>query len=404
MNSKKVTFKNRDGEQLSGNLELPVEGKAGAYALFAHCFTCNKNLNAVAHISRALALNNIGVLRFDFTGLGESEGEFSESNFSSNVSDLVDAAQHMASIGMPISVLIGHSLGGAAVLQAATLLDDVKSVVALAAPSSPEHVIKHLTGDLDSIREKGQASINIGGRPFVIRKQFLDDIGTLEFEETLAGLRKPVLIMHSPQDNIVGIENAARLYHQLHHPKSFISLDGADHLLSDKKDSLYAGNLIASWVERYIPFTESTRLTTDKQVVVRTAEEGFYTQIKAGKHSLQADEPESVGGTDLGPTPYGLLLSALGACTGMTLHLYAARKKWKIGDVEVHLSHSKEYGDDCDNCEDDQRYLDLIERELSFTGNLSEEQRQKLLGIADKCPVHKTLTRQVKIETVMRGN
>ncbi len=403
MKTNKVNFTNKEGQKLSGKLDLPVQGKATAYALFAHCFTCNKNLTAVTNISRALTAHNIGVLRFDFTGLGDSEGEFADTNFSTNLTDLLAAADFMSQLGQAISILVGHSLGGAAVLMAGAQMPDIKAIATIGAPSGPDHVTNLLKGGMNEIEKTGEAEVNVGGRPFKIKKQFLDDLATHANAQNLGLLRKPVLIMHSPQDTIVGIDNAAEIYHHLHHPKSFITLDGADHLLSAKADSNYAGNMIASWAERYIASADRDTLTTDQQVVVRTQAGGFYTEIKAGPHSLQADEPENAGGTNLGPSPYGLLLSALGACTSMTLHMYANRKKWEVGDVLVHLAHSKAYDEDCEDAENEKKYLDKISRSLEFTGELSDEQRKRMLEIADKCPVHKTLSQPVKIVTELKS-
>ena len=402
MKTKFIKFKNSSGHELAARLEIPVGTKPDAYALFAHCFTCNKNLKAVKNISNGLTRKGIAVLRFDFTGLGESEGDFADTNFSSNVNDLIDAAKYMEENYEAPSILVGHSLGGAAVILAASELDFVKAVVTIGAPYEPEHV-KHLLQDgIEEIKESGQATVSIGGRPFKIKKQFLDDIQSVKTKEVLGDFGKALLVLHSPQDLTVSIDNAAKIYHAAKHPKSFITLDGADHLLSNKEDSLYAGHVIGSWVIRYISQHKREELSSPNQVVVRTGEEGYTTDIKAGVHNLIADEPESVGGNDLGPTPYDYLLTALGSCTSMTLRMYADRKAWDLQEVRVHLNHSKTHAEDCDNCESDRNKIDKIERIIELEGDLDEDQKNKLLEIADKCPVHKTLHSEIRIESKLK--
>ncbi len=395
----KITFKNASGINLSARLELPTDQKPYAYAIFAHCFTCNKNLTAVRNISRALTQNGFGVLRFDFTGLGESEGDFADSNFSSNISDIVDAANYMAEELKAPKLLIGHSLGGAAVIFAAAKIESVQAVATIGAPSSPQHVQHIFAESIDTIVSEGDALVDIGGRPFTIKKEFIEDIADRKMEQVVKDLRKPILVMHSPQDNTVGIVNAGEIYNAAMHPKSFISLDGADHLLSDKADSIYAGNVISGWAQRYIPQDEISPLKTDYKVVSQTGQDGYTTEIKAGKHSLLADEPAEVGGADFGPTPYDLLLSALGACTSMTLRMYADLKKWPLKTVRVHLNHAKDYASDCSDCEDHKSKIDKIDRTIELTGDLDDQQRKRLLQIADRCPVHKTLHNTVEVNT-----
>ncbi len=399
MRTTRVNFENEAGEQLSGRLEWPVGGSPQAFAVFAHCFTCTKNLKAVGNVSRALTADGIAVLRFDMTGLGESEGDFAGTNFSSNVGDLIEAARFLERGYQAPSLLVGHSLGGAAVLLAGGQLDSVRAVATIGAPADPAHVKAHFESRIEEIEGAGEARVNIGGRPFRIRKQFVDDLDAQNMEKHIGDLRKPLLVMHSPQDVVVGVENARKIYEQAHHPKSYISLDGADHLLSRKEDSLYVGNMIAGWVRRYIDISNRENLATDKQVAVRTTNESYTTEVVAGKHRLLADEPESAGGDDLGPDPYGYLLSGLGACTAMTLHMYAKRKGWPLTEVRVHLEHDHVHAEDCDACESSSGKLDKFSRLIEMEGDLTEEQRERLIEIANKCPVHKTLHSEVLIET-----
>ncbi len=404
MKSEKVTFKNADGLELSARLELPIDQHPFSFAVFAHCFTCNKNLNAVRNISRALTLRGFGVLRFDFTGLGESEGDFADTNFSSNVSDLIAATDFMAENYGKVELMVGHSLGGAATLIAAGLIDSVKAVATIGAPAEPEHV-QHLFGEsLDQIEAQGSATVSIGGRPFKIKQQFVEDLLQHDPYERIRNLRKPLLVMHGPFDQIVGVENARKIYNAAIHPKSFISLDDADHLLSKKAHSLYVADMIACWVQKYIPTPEDENpLETDMQVVVRTGAEGYTTEIKAGSHSMLADEPKSVGGADLGPTPYGLLASALGACTSMTLRMYADRKKWPLENITVHISHGKIYAEDCKACTEGKTgKIDQFQKEIELDGPLDAKQKERLLQIADRCPVHRTLHSEVEILTQLR--
>ena len=403
MSLQKITFQNEAGHSLAARLEMPVDGQPFAYAIFAHCFTCTKNLTAVTNISRALMQKGIAVLRFDFTGLGDSEGDFADTNFSSNVSDLVAAANFLGQNYEFPQLLIGHSLGGTAVLAASHQIENIKAVATIGAPISPEHV-KHLFGEnLAQIRQKGEAEVMIGGRPFTIKSQFVEDLKTSHMKKKLGKLKKALLILHSPQDAIVDIENAAEIYKSAKHPKSFISLDRADHLLGKKEDSIYAGNMIAIWSKRYLQISNESKsgLTTDKQVVTRT-KSSYTTEIKAGAHDLLADEPEDVGGNNLGPDPYGLLLASLGACTGMTLRMYANHKQWPLTEIKVHLEHSKVYQEDCQHCDEKEAKIDNIERILELEGELSESQQKRLLEIANKCPVHKTLSTQKNIKTYLK--
>jgi uncharacterized OsmC-like protein/alpha/beta superfamily hydrolase len=400
--SQKLEFKNSEGINLKGILDLPSDQKAQNYAIFAHCFTCNKNLLAVKHISTALTSSGIAVLRFDFTGLGESDGDFADSNFSSNLTDLVDVANYLKENFKAPSLLVGHSLGGAAAIFAAANIGSIKAVATIGAPSDPSHV-SHLFGEnIQSINKDGYANVQLSGREFKIKKQFLDDINNQNMKNILRNYNKALLIMHSPQDNLVGVEHAANIYKAALHPKSFISLDDADHLLTNKADSLYAGQMIATWAKRYLDQNAETSLKSDYNTVVFNKDESFTSEIKTGDHRLVADEPESFGGNNFGPSPYELLNSALGACTAMTLRMYANRKKWALNTVKVHLNHNKDYAEDCDNCETNSSKIDVFDRIIEIDGDLTKEQKIKLMEIANKCPVHKTLHNKVEVRSKLK--
>ena len=400
MSLQKVTFTNTAGQELSGRLELPADRHPHNFALFAHCFTCNKNLGAVRNISKALVNNGFGVLRFDFTGLGESEGDFADTNFSGNVNDLVCAAQWLETNHKAPSLLVGHSLGGAAVIFAAAEIKAVKALATIGAPSHPKHVQHLLKSGLEEIRSTGQAVVNLSGRDFTIKKQFIDDLESRSLPETARKLRKPVLILHAPQDETVSIKNAEEIYHAAYHPKSFVSLDGADHLLMNKADSLYAGKVIAGWASRYIdPPAETTIRTTQQVVVSLNREDGYTTTMKVGNHYMTADEPVNFGGNDFGPSPYQLVSAGLSACTAMTIQMYARRKGWDVKNAEVHTSYNKQHAEDCENCENPSAKIDTFERSIKLEGDLDDKQIKRLLQIADKCPVHKTLHAEVQVKT-----
>ncbi|MCH2223561.1 MAG: alpha/beta fold hydrolase [Crocinitomicaceae bacterium] len=400
MANQKIKFENSSGQILSARLELPADQKPHTYAIFAHCFTCNKNLSAVRNISRSLNQNGIAVLRFDFTGLGESEGEFSDTNFSSNVDDLVSAATFLSKQYLAPKLLIGHSLGGAAVLFAGGIINSINAIATIGAPSEPEHVKHLLSSGSAELSESGIAEIKIGGRPFTIKKQFIEDLKSNKLATVVKSLRKALLVLHSPQDTIVPIENAAQIYQNAHHPKSFVSLDGSDHLLSRYEDSNYVGNLIANWVLRYIDLPERKTLHTKDQVVVRLGKEDKYTtEIKAGKHQIIADEPLNLGGDDFGPAPYELLLSSLGSCTAITIKMYVSRKEWELEEVVVHLNHYKKDLLDENNKIIASKKVSVFERRIEIKGNLNEKQRTRILQIANKCPIHRTLEGAIEIET-----
>ncbi|MEM6698865.1 MAG: alpha/beta fold hydrolase, partial [Bacteroidota bacterium] len=377
----------------------PVNQHPPTFAVFAHCFTCNKNLTAVRNISRCLNQAGIAVLRFDFTGLGESEGEFADTNFTSNIEDLVVACEYLAENYQAPELIIGHSLGGAAVICAADKVESIKAIATIAAPFAPRHVSHLVASKAEEIEETGEAEVNIGGRSFRVKKQFLEDIVEQSLKEKLQRMRKSLLILHSPQDHTVEIENAAQLYQAAHHPKSFVSLDGADHLMSRKEDSHYVGEVIANWSKRYIDIPEKEKLNTQQQVAVRLGAEGFTTEVMVRHHNWTADEPASVGGNDFGPTPYELLSSALGTCTAMTIQMYARRKKWQIEEVVVHVDHRKDYAADCEHCDDPKSKIDVFDRVIELKSDLNEEQVQRILEIADRCPVHRTLHKEVEVRT-----
>jgi len=403
MYSKKIHFRNDKGLLLEGSIDFPIDKKPLSYALFAHFFTGNRNFTAVRNISKALTHNRIAVMRFDFAGLGNSEGAFEDSNFSTNIADLVAAAKYLQTNHESPKIIIGHSLGGAAGIFAANQIKSIQAIVTIGAPSNPSHV-EHLFEDhLEDIKLDGEATFEISGREFTIKKQFLDDIGSKDMVQLLKKSRKPVLVLHSPQDKIVDIKNAKEIYNAAHHPKSFISLDGANHLLTNKEDSFYVGEVVSSWARRYIKFEKEADLQTDKQTVVRIGKTKYSTEIVARSHSILADEPKKYGGLDVGVTPYELLLGSLGSCTAITLRMYADRKKWDLDEVLVHLEHFKQHAEDCNSCSDDRTAkIDKFVRTIELVGNLTFEERKRLLEIANRCPVHRTLENKIEIETVLR--
>jgi putative redox protein len=403
MPTERFQFTGEGGHQLAAALELP-DGEPAAYALFAHCFTCGKDTLAAKRISVALAATGIAVLRFDFTGLGSSEGDFANSTFSSNVADLVRAADHLRQLRTAPSILIGHSLGGAAILAAAGRIPEAKAVVTIAAPSDPAHVTGLFSEHLDSIRAQGEVEVSLAGRPFRIKREFLDDIAEQELMKDITGLHKALLVMQSPVDDTVGIDNATKIFVAARHPKSFVSLDHADHLLTKPADALYTADVITAWASRYIDTAKPAKAMDlaeepRKVVVQETRKSKFNQAITVGPHHLVADEPIAAGGEDAGPGPYDFLLAGLGACTSMTMRLYADRKSLPLDRVTVTLKHSKIYAKDCAECETRDGMLDQIERDIAIDGALDAEQRKKLMEIADKCPVHRTLTSEIRIVT-----
>lgn len=405
MSGEHVHFPNAAGQQLSGRLETPALGKPRAYVLYAHCFTCGKDVRAAVDICRALCMHGIAVLRFDFTGLGESQGVFADTNLSSNISDLVCAATFLAEHYAAPKILVGHSLGGTAVLEAAHRIPSCIAVATVAAPANPEHVAGLLGAARKIIGQQGDADALLAGRKFHFKKAFLDDLKTQQWQANIHALRKPLLIFHSPTDDTVDISNATQIFAAAMHPKSFVSLSGADHLLSRRQDSEYVGLLLAAWATKYLgelDLQAATNPAAEGEVVVCIGQEHYRSDVYAGAHVLVADEPKNAGGTDTGPSPYGLLISALGACTAITLRMYADHKQWPLEGVSVRLTHNKIHAKDCADCETKVGKIDKFEREIELSGKLNAEQRQKLLEIANKCPVHQTLHSEVLIKTRLK--
>jgi putative redox protein len=408
MPSTRTEFAGSQGDRLAARLDTP-DRNPRAWALFAHCFTCSKDTLAAAFIARALAEAGFGVLRFDFTGLGGSGGDFANTHFSSNADDLVAAADWLrANHGAP-ALLLGHSLGGAAVLAAAERIADARAVVTIGAPFDPGHVTHHFGDRLQLIREQGQATVTLAGRPFTIKQAFIDDLGGQAQAERIHRLRRPLLVMHAPHDQVVGIDNAAGIFKAALHPKSFVSLDGADHLLNRESDARFAAAVIAAWSSRYLPAAAPPpaaaapdELEAGWVEVAETGTGAFTTQVRSGSHRWLADEPASVGGDDAGPGPYDLLGAALGACTAMTLRMYARQKGLPLAQVRVRLRHSKIHAEDCAHCETKTGRIDRIEREIELRGEIDSAQRARLMEIADRCPVHRTLHAEVDVVTQLR--
>jgi len=393
MRYQELKFPNENGETLTAILEFPVTGKPTSFALFAHCFTCSKNYNTATNISHQLANVNIATLRFDFTGLGENFTSQEVESFSKNINDLVTASKYLEeNFGKP-EILIGHSLGGTAAILASQHISSVKAIITIGAPADMDQISSLI---LKSENQASKDQVKVGDTPFIINKEFLEDLKNHRTKDILAKSRNAMLIMHSPQDKVVSIDNATDLYTNSFHPKSFISLDGANHMLTDQKDSVYAGKVMASWLGKYLELETRLTLETEKQAVVRTGKEKYYTEIKTGNHHLIADEPQHMHGQDLGPSPYDLLVSALGACTSMTLQMYAGRKEWDLQDVRVHVQHTKEHVQDSQSSKG---MMDKITRDIELFGDLDEEQRKRLMEIANRCPVHRTLEGQVTIGT-----
>jgi putative redox protein len=398
----RVEFPNSAGHTLAARLELPREGIAPhAWAVFAHCFTCSKDAASATRISRALGARGLAVLRFDFTGLGNSDGDFANTNFSSNISDLIAAANFLRESHTAPALLVGHSLGGTAVLAAAAEIPEVRAVATIGAPADPAHVKHLIQDDLATIAADGIARVRIDGREFTVEKQFLEDLELHRLTDVLGNLGRATLIMHAPTDEVVGIDHAARLFQALKHPRSFVALDGADHLLTQRAEAEYAGAVLAAWASRYLPEPQSVDppAAVPQGVVDVRERAGFTQDIRLAAHTLIADEPVPAG-ADLGPNPYDLLLAALGACTSMTLRMYADRKKWPLTGVAVRLTHARVHAEDCAHCEEETAKLDRIERVVTLEGDLDEAQRARLLEIADRCPVHRTLEGENEIVTV----
>lgn len=399
MQSIKMMFDGHDGSALAARLDLPSR-EPRAFVLFAHCFTCGKDIFAASRISAGLVESGLAVLRFDFTGLGMSEGEFANTNFSSNVADLVRAADHLRAHYQAPALLVGHSLGGAAVLAAAAEIAEVKAVATIGAPSEPVHVQKQFADHVETIRAQGALEVQLAGRPFTITRQFLEDLEATRIRERVAHLGRALLVMHAPLDEVVDIEQARKIFEAARHPKSFVSLDSADHLLRRREDAAYAAQVLAAWAARYLPPPESTQALEAGLVEVSETGEGkFANLVRAGRHSLPADEPEKLGGGDSGMSPYDFLLASLGACTSMTLRMYAQQKNLPLSGVSVRLRQQRVHAEDCADCDSTEGHITEITREIALAGELSDTQRQRLLEIADKCPVHRTLTGEVKVRS-----
>ncbi len=397
-----ATFTGSAGDQLAARLDLP-DGEPLAFALFAHCFTCSKDLAAATRISRGLADRGFGVLRFDFTGLGSSEGEFANTDFSSNIEDLVLAADWLRTNHAAPAVLVGHSLGGAAVLAAASQVPEAVAVATIAAPFDPAHVTELFpTTVRDQLGRDGEADVQLAGRTFRVRQQLLDDLGAQNLTDAIRSLRRALLVFHSPVDEIVDVDNARRIFEAARHPRSFVSLDGADHLLTRRPDAAYVADVLSSWASRYLPERPEEPAPADPEPgsvrVTATGAGAFQQLVAAGRHRFLADEPVGVG-DDTGPTPYDLLLAGLGTCTSMTLRMYADRKGWPLEGVEVHLSHDRVHAEDCADCEATSGSIDVVDRTIELRGPLTDDQRSRILAIADRCPVHRTLTGDIHVRT-----
>ncbi len=398
MNKTDFTLTNRHGAALSATIEFPGNRKASHIALFSHCFTCHSNINAVRNISRSLLKNGVAVVRFDFTGLGKSSGNFKDSHFEANIEDIEDVNNYITENYFAPSLIIGHSLGGSAAIVAASILDNIKAVCTIGSPAAIEHTTKHFRDQLDELNTKGETTVQIGGRPFTINQEFVDGFKQHYLPDILKSMHKPILIFHSPVDEIVSIDNAQQLYESARHPKSFVSLDKADHLLNNKEDSLYVGDVIATWVRKYLPKEEITSANPEEHQLVatlNTKEDTYTTSINSDNHGLIADEPSDIGGNNYGMSPYELVSAGLAACTAMTINMYARRKEWNLDEVKVFISHKKE--------KREEGTIDLFVKELDIEGDLDSDQKNRLIEIAAKCPVHKTLANASVIETKQRN-
>lgn len=397
-----ITFTNEQGIELSGYLQKPVIGRPIAFAIFAHCFTCTKDSKAAKYISDVLVEKGIAVLRFDFTGLGNSGGKFSDTDFTSNVNDIVAAADYLKQHHQAPEILIGHSLGGTAVLSAAKHIPSSKAVATIGSPADADHILHILEGRHDELEAEGQVDVHIGGQSYTITNAFVEDISQQNVKDEVRNLGKALLVMHSPLDDTVSIDQASELFMRARHPKSFVTLDNADHLLSKTADARYAANVLAGWVSRYLdtpmqldkPFPRfkkgSTRVRAPKA-------DGFLCTVNANGHRLFADEPLSHGGSNLGATPFDLLSSALAACTAMTLNMYARHKQLSVDTVEVSIQHQKIPAKECKSCETETGKIDQFERTIRITGDITDAQRERMIQIADRCPVHKTLHSEIEV-------
>ncbi|MCS5489740.1 bifunctional alpha/beta hydrolase/OsmC family protein [Algoriphagus limi] len=401
MDPREIIFKNRKGINLKGYLYHPLDSQPLFFAVFAHCFTCSKNFSAISLISKALSNEGIAVLSFDFTGLRSQKESDSNLEFSSSISDLIDASTFLEEHYEAPRLLLGHSLGGTAVLHAAATIPSVSALVTIGAPADPDHVkALSINSEVENF-PKGKTPVSIGGKPFFVGDDFVKDLKKEPLKALLKGLKKSILILHSPQDEVVEIENAQKIYKAAFYPKSFVSLDGADHLISKDTDSIYIGQLVASWSTRYVPVSpKKENETKGHPVMVRlSAGDGYTTEIKTPHHHLIGDEPIAVGGKNLGPTPYDFLMASLGSCTAMTLKMYSERKKWPLKEVTVYLNHERVHREDSEHSEKSESKVSQFTRRISLEGDLDSDQRQRLLEIANRCPVHRTLEEDILIKT-----
>jgi uncharacterized OsmC-like protein/alpha-beta hydrolase superfamily lysophospholipase len=393
MPTQRFDFASPAGYQLSGQLETPESTPRG-WAVFAHCFTCGKNSLAATRVSRALARIGIGVLRFDFAGLGSSGGRFADGGFARDTLDLTAAGEAMRAAGYEPSILIGHSLGGAAALAAAADMPSVRAVATIGAPADVEHVLSKVDpAVLENIRREGEGEVLLGGRPFVVSRQFIDGLSNFDLAARIASLHRPLLVLHSPLDEVVAVDHARRIFEAARHPKSFISLDNADHLLTRHADADYVANMIASWASRYLPAAaETPEPVRDSQEVIaeETGQGPYQAEIRTGAARFIADEPVSAGGLGTGPSPYDLLSASLAACTTMTLRMYVNRHQWPVARIRTSVTHAKSR---------DEHPADHFTCAVTVQGALDEPQRQKLAAIAERCPVHRTLIDGSSVET-----
>ena len=396
---KKVTFENSQGLQLAAAIELPVK-PVKYYALFAHCFSCGKDIKAASRISRALASIGIAVLRFDFTGIGSSDGDFANTNFSSNIDDILAATSFLREQYQAPQLLIGHSWGGTAVLNAAGDIPECKAVVSIGSPATADHILEQFPNERKQLEQAKEVSVNVGGKPFHIKRQFVDDLEAQSTTDKIGDLRKALLIFHSPFDDIVSIDEATRIFIAAKHPKSFITLDNADHLLSNADDAEYVANTIAAWATRYVKSdTPEAPLIGKGEVLIGEGNKKFLREVATDDHSWLSDEPTSFGGNNLGPDPYEHLLASLGTCTSMTLRMYANHKGWPVEDIKLKLKHTRTHEPDCEQPDKEDCKLEIIEKTLTIEGDLDQAQKNRLLEVADRCPVHKTLLGNLKIST-----
>lgn len=380
---------------LSGRLEVPASTPRG-WAIFAHCLTCGKESHAAVRISRALAAAGIGVLRFDFAGVGQSEAREGGLGIASSVADLSAAIAAMTDAGMAPALLVGHSFGAAAVLAAAADAPTVEAVVAIAAPLGADRILRAIgAGNAAPDDTGGVQSVRISGRDFLLSATFADELDACPPLSSAAKLGRPLLLLHSPADAVAGFEDALAFYAAAAQPKSLVALDGADHLLTRQQDGDFAANIISAWAQRYLPILRADLVRPEQALGVVAAETGhglYQLAMQSGAHRFLADEPLEVGGLDTGLSPYDFVSAGLAACTTMTMRLYAQRKNFPLERARTAVEHSKQPGDPA---------RDLFTRTIWLEGGLDAEQRAKLLAIANRCPVDLTLVRGSDVETML---